>query len=60
MWANSGANVDGTDFDNPEVLLKNGAAKIIKVYDNETDMNDITDEIEDADEGCVDPDGRGY
>ena len=31
MWANSGADVAGTDYDNPEVLLKNGAAKVIKV-----------------------------
>lgn len=60
MWANSGAEVTGTKFDDPEILLKNGAAKIIKVYDNETDMNDITDEIEHADEGCVGPEGRGY
>lgn len=60
MWANSGADVAGTDFDDPTVLLKNGTAKIIKVYDNETDMNDITEEIEQADEGCVDPQGRGY
>ena len=60
MWANSGADVAGTDFDNPEVLLKNGAAKIIKVYDNETDMNDISNEIEDIDEGCLSPEGRGY
>lgn len=59
MWANSGANVGGTDFDDPEVLLNNGVAKIIKVYDNETDMNDITDQIEHADEGCVDPEGKG-
>lgn len=59
MWANSGANVAGTDFDDPEVLLNNGAAKIIKVYDNETDMNDITNQIEHADEGCVSPDGKG-
>lgn len=59
MWANSGADVTGTDFDNPEVLLKNGAAKIIKVYDNETDMNDITNQIEHADEGCLSPEGRG-
>lgn len=60
MWANSGADVAGTDFDNPEVLLKNGAAKIIKVYDNETDMNDISNEIEHIDEGCLSPEGRGY
>ena len=60
MWANSGADVAGTDYDNPEVLLKNGAAKIIKVYDNETDMNDISNEIERIDEGCLSPEGRGY
>ena len=60
MWANSGADVAGTDYDNPEVLLKNGAAKVIKVYDNESDMNDIIDEIEGSEEGCVNPQGRGY
>ena len=60
MWANSGAEVAGTDYDNPEILLKNGAAKIIKVYDNEEDMNDISDDVEDIDEGCLDPEGRGY
>lgn len=59
MWANSGANVGGTQYDDPEILLNNGAAKIIKVYDNETDMNDITNQIGHADEGCVSPDGLG-
>ena len=59
MWANSGANVGGTQYDDPEILLNNGAAKIIKVYDNETDMNDITNQIGHADEGCVSPDGKG-
>lgn len=60
MWANSGADVAGTQYDDPEILLKNGAAKIIKVYDNETDMNDITNQIENTEEGCVGPEGRGY
>lgn len=59
MWANSGADVAGTHFDDPEVLLKNGAAKIIKVYDNETDMKDISNEIGHIDDGCVSPEGRG-
>lgn len=59
MWANDGTNVIGTDYDDPEVLLQNGFAKVIKVYDNETDMNDITDEIEHSEEGCVDPEGKG-
>lgn len=60
MWANEGANVEGTDFDDEEILLKNGTAKIIKVYDNEQDMNDISEQIGDIDEGCVDPEGKGY
>lgn len=60
MWANEGANVSGTDFDSEEVMLKNGSAKIVKVYDNINDMNDITDEIEHSDDGCVDPEGKGY
>lgn len=60
MWANDGAKVKGTDFDNPEILLQNGSAIVKKVYDNETDMNDISDEIEHIEEGCVDPDGKGY
>lgn len=60
MWANDGADVEGTDFDDPEILLQNGSARIIKVYDNATDMNDITDQIEYSDEGCLSPEGRGY
>lgn len=60
MWANDGAKVIGTDYDDPEVLLKNGFAKVIKVYDNVNDMIDITDQIDHADEGCLDPDGKGY
>ena len=60
MWANDGAKVEGTDYDNPEILLQNGSAKVVKVYDNATDMNDISDEIEHIDEGCLDPDGKGY
>lgn len=60
MWANDGANVSGTDYDDPEVLLQNGSAKVVKVYDNATDMNDISHEIEHIDEGCLDPEGKGY
>lgn len=60
MWANDGADVAGTDFDDAEVLLKNGSAKIIKVYDNATDMNDISDQIDHIEEGCLDPQGKGY
>ncbi len=60
MWANDGANVAGTDFDDPEVLLQNGSAKVVKVYDNKNDKNDITNQIEHTDEGCVDPDGKGF
>lgn len=59
MWANDGANVEGTDYDDPEVLLQNGSAKVIKVYNNATDMNDISHEIEHIDEGCLDPEGKG-
>lgn len=60
MWANDGANVAGTDYDNEEVKLVNGSAKVVKVYDNETDMNDISNEIDSIDEGCLNPEGRGY
>lgn len=60
MWANSGAKVDGSDYDDPEILLQNGSAKIVKVYDNEEDMNDITDEIEHSEDGCVNPEGKGF
>lgn len=60
MWANDGAKVAGTDYDKPDVLLKNGSAKVIKVYDNETDMHDISNTIEHIDEGCLDPEGKGY
>ena len=60
MWANSGADIANSDYDDEEVLLKNGSAKIIKVYDNEEDMNEITDEIEHVEDGCVSPEGRGF
>lgn len=60
MWANDGAEVEGTDFDDPEVLLQNGSARIVKVYDNAIDMNDISNQVEHIDEGCLDPQGRGY
>lgn len=60
MWANEGADVAGTDFDNPETILVNGSAKVIRVYDNENDMNEITGEIDGTEYGCVDEYGRGY
>lgn len=59
MWANDGADVTG-DYDSDDVKLKNGSAKVVKVYDNETNMNEITEEIDRSDEGCLSPQGEGY
>lgn len=60
MWANDGANVAGTDYDSEEIMLKNGSAKVVKVLDNITDKNDITNDFDHIEEGCVDPNGRGF
>lgn len=62
MWANEGADVAGTDFDNPEVKLTNGSAYVYKVYNNKTEMKDISSTVEgtEAGVGCVDDKGRGY
>ena len=50
-WSNPGY----TDPSTPEdVKIKNGNAKVVKVYDNATDMNDISASIPCVANGCVD------
>ena len=50
-WSNPGY----TDPSTPEdVIIINGAAKVTKVYDNATDMNDISASIPCVANGCVD------
>ena len=50
-WSNPGY----TDPSTPEdVKIINGAAKVVKVYDNATDMNDISASIPCVANGCVD------
>ena len=50
-WSNPGYTDPGTPED---VKIKNGAAKVVKVYDNATDMNDISNTIPCVATGCVD------
>ena len=61
MWTNSGAtNVEGTDFAGSDCVIGNGKAYVKAVYDNATDMKDITSTIANIEKGCVDDDGKGY
>ena len=61
MWTNSGAtNVEGTDYASSDCIIGNGKAYVKAVYDNATNMNDITNTITNIGNGCVDGDGKGY
>ena len=50
-WSNPGYTDPGTPED---VKIKNGTAKVIKVYDNATNMNDISASFTCIANGCVD------
>lgn len=50
-WSNPGYTDPATPED---VKIKNGTAKVVKVYDNATDMNDISATIPCVANGCVD------
>lgn len=60
MWANSGAvNLEGTDFDE-STQLEHGKAFVRAVYNNATEMQEISSNFSDLERGYVDNDGKGY
>ena len=61
MWTNYGAiNVEGTDFAAGDCIIGNGKAYVKKVYNNNAEMIDISNEINNIENGCVDDEGKGY